>query len=658
MAGIPLLAAVVALYLLKLRRPSAPVGSLYLWESLTRDREANSLWQRLQVSWLLLLQLFALALLILALARPWVPSAKASGGSAIVVVDVSASMGASEGGLLDTRLKLAQEQAEKIVGNIADGGMLALITTAEHAQIAMPPTADKSKFRSVLAALQVEQAGTDMTEATDLARALAAQMPEPTLYIVSDGQFAPVDASVGAVPFPGKVSFVPVGSLRSNQGITALSLDHQAGAAGLSLFVQVTNSDPVTVSRRVDLSVDDQLWSARTVSVGAGATQEVVVEDVPLAGRVIEARLAGADALGSDDAAWTVNRASAPAAVLLVSGGNKFLELSMSMLPNVTLYKVSPQAYRADAAINGAPPDLTVLDADVLTSTLQALPSGNLLMLAPRSGTFAAAVSGVITSPVAAAGTLSALGAPANAVPGRDPLLKYVDLSGLHVEQAMLLHPAQGSRVVLGSDKGPLITADTTSPRKYAIIAFDLHSSDLPVQTAFPLLMRNLVTALLPDPTGGLPVTVKPGSVVLIDASLPGVDKVLVEDPSAKEWSYPVTHAPRLAYAETSRPGVYYVTQYAAGKIVEQEAFTVNLFSHDEAVLQPNSRPGMPRAEPAAPGKAGEPLADYRSEIWPQVAAVGLLVLLVEWFYAQRIALRRAIAEARARRAIRKAEHR
>src|SRR5207253_5287397 len=91
LAALPLIAIILALYLLKLRRPVAPVASLHLWGSLTRDREANTLWQRLRVSLLLLLQLLALVVLILALARPWVPSSEPVGQHVIVVVDVSAS---------------------------------------------------------------------------------------------------------------------------------------------------------------------------------------------------------------------------------------------------------------------------------------------------------------------------------------------------------------------------------------------------------------------------------------------------------------------------------------------------------------------------------------------------------------------------------------
>src|SRR5947207_711107 len=68
---LPLLAVVVVMYLLRLRRPETAVSSLFLWATLLRDQEANAPWQRLRANLLLLLQLLILLALILALARPW-----------------------------------------------------------------------------------------------------------------------------------------------------------------------------------------------------------------------------------------------------------------------------------------------------------------------------------------------------------------------------------------------------------------------------------------------------------------------------------------------------------------------------------------------------------------------------------------------------------
>src|SRR5439155_17793454 len=101
--------------------------------------------------------------------------------------------------------------------------------------------------------------------------------------------------------------------------------------------------------------------------------------------------------------------------------------------------------------------------------------------------------------------------------------------------------------------------------RKIGVLAFDVHDSDMALQTAFPLLVRNLVTSLLPLPAGGLPASVAPGETVGIDAPGKAVKQVLVEDPSVKEWTYQVpSGTPRVVFGETTQPGVYYVSYYGA----------------------------------------------------------------------------------------------
>src|SRR3954447_16427610 len=162
--ALPLLAIVLSLYLLKLRRPVAPVGSLHLWESLTRDREANSLWQRLHVSWLMILQLLVLIALILAVARPWVPSSEPVGRHSIIVVDVSASMGATDAETKGTRTRLqaAKDRAAELVDTLPQDGSATLITSDIHASVAVPATGDKSRLRDAISKLTPQASGTDI----------------------------------------------------------------------------------------------------------------------------------------------------------------------------------------------------------------------------------------------------------------------------------------------------------------------------------------------------------------------------------------------------------------------------------------------------------------------------------------------------------------
>jgi len=65
--GIP---AVVVLHLLKIRRRRAVVSSTLLWTDSLRDQQASAPFRRLKPTLLLLLQILAILLLALALARP------------------------------------------------------------------------------------------------------------------------------------------------------------------------------------------------------------------------------------------------------------------------------------------------------------------------------------------------------------------------------------------------------------------------------------------------------------------------------------------------------------------------------------------------------------------------------------------------------------
>ena len=69
--GLLFVPAVVAMYLLKLRRSETIVPSTLLWQRLVADVEANAPWQRLRRSLLFLLQLLLVVVLVLLAARPF-----------------------------------------------------------------------------------------------------------------------------------------------------------------------------------------------------------------------------------------------------------------------------------------------------------------------------------------------------------------------------------------------------------------------------------------------------------------------------------------------------------------------------------------------------------------------------------------------------------
>src|SRR5215218_5375782 len=95
-AGAVLLIGVAITYLLKPSRPSRRISSTLLWMAAYHELQARRPWRRVPPSVLLLLQILALAAIVLALARPYVLSSEATGPDAIVLLDVSASMQATD----------------------------------------------------------------------------------------------------------------------------------------------------------------------------------------------------------------------------------------------------------------------------------------------------------------------------------------------------------------------------------------------------------------------------------------------------------------------------------------------------------------------------------------------------------------------------------
>ena len=101
----------------------------------------------------------------------------------------------------------------------------------------------------------------------------------------------------------------------------------------------------------------------------------------------------------------------------------------------------------------------------------------------------------VLDPPAGSAAWVSAAAVPVQRIrPSGDEILRYVDLSNVHVREAVPLRPPPEARVLLDSDQGPLLAAWEEPNRRIVAFAFDLHDSDLALQPAFPILMQG------PDP--------------------------------------------------------------------------------------------------------------------------------------------------------------
>jgi Ca-activated chloride channel family protein len=146
--GLLFVPAVIAMYLLRLRRTETIVPSTLLWQRLAADVEANAPWQRLRRSLLFLLQLLLVVILALLAARPFVERPAGLARDIVLIVDTSASMGATD--VAPDRLAAARAAAMEALKDLPAGGKVSVIEAGRTARIVTSGTSDLGRVRQAI----------------------------------------------------------------------------------------------------------------------------------------------------------------------------------------------------------------------------------------------------------------------------------------------------------------------------------------------------------------------------------------------------------------------------------------------------------------------------------------------------------------------------
>ncbi|HUF06834.1 MAG TPA: BatA and WFA domain-containing protein [Candidatus Binatia bacterium] len=629
--GLLALPVIVAFYMLRLRRRDVPVGSTFLWQQLIRDVEANAPWQRLRFSWLLLVQLLIALVVVLAATRPYTASESDLAENVVLIVDTSASMATRTDD--EDRMASARERAAEVVGRLPQGGRVTVVAAADTASVLVSETDDHDAALGAIAGITATQLPGGLTDAFALASALAARDSDSTIVVVTD-------ASGGRLPEVGvgaPVLVERIGESDANQAIAALSALRRSGGAQLDLFVAVANPSATEATRRLEIYADGALVDARQLTIPAGQRAEALIGTVPAAARTVEARLAGSDALATDDRAFAIVPAGESTRALLVGGGSGYLENALALLPRLELYAVGTDGYAdalAEAEADGTPYGLVVFDGFVPAAPPDA---AALYVDPPRNGTFGS-VTGRVDGPLI------------DRTDPDDPLLRFVDLGSVHIGRAREVELADGVRAAVSTTGGdPLVAIGEQEGRRLALIGFDLDESDLPLQIAFPLLMSNLVEYLLPAEGGLIPSSMPLGESLTLRID-PRIERVRVTTDGEGVAETPVVGG------ELTLPGaqavglreIHAVSEDAALDGAEIGRTAVNLFDPDESDVAPGD-PLRIEDMGRVPADDGGTARATRNEWWWPLALAALALLALEWLLFHR-PTRRSLRRAFGRR--------
>ena len=594
---------IILLYMLKLRRKQVQVSSTFLWEQLLREQQANAPWQKLKRNLLLILQLLILAALIFALARPALQIPTVATGSVIVLLDVSASMNATD--ISPTRFESAKDSVTTIINGLNPASSLTLILVGETPEILIASESDKASLKSALNKAKVTQGSADWEAAFALAAgATRSDAIESTILIVSDGGLP----ESGLPSLPGEVQFLPIGESSDNLAISALALRPTQNTP--ELFAQVTNYSDEAKTILLSFYFGDTLFSARQLTISANSSESMTLDNIENTAGVYKAEISDPqnqkmDSLSIDDTAFAVYQTNASRRVLLVSKGNLFLEQALASLPNIQAFRALP-AEDGSIQIPEDPFDLYVFDGIIPAE----IPNGNLLFINPVSNSYFQ-VGGAFEQ-INSAEVIE------------HPLTRYLDWSNVHILKAKQVTLPTWADALVETDQGVLVFAGQANSQRVASIMFDLRESDLPLQIAFPILFSNLTNYLVPPSAFDATQSLKPGQSLNIIPP-PGTEQIIVSSPSGVGYSFP-NEAGGLKFTNTNELG-FYAVNFISQDSNSAEYFAVNLFDSAESNITPKDSIQIGQTE--ITHTVSEKIGQY--ELWNWLALLAILILMIEW---------------------------
>ena len=631
--GAALGGAMVLLYVLKLRRRRVEVPFAPLWAQVVEERQSTALFQHLKRLLSLLVQLTILALLVVALGDPrpdgsqgcgFAPPAPPPERHSLLLLDASASMASFQLG--QTRIQAAAREAHDLVDRMgANPAHRVMVATVDGTVRPLTLwTTDRRQVHDAIDAYLADGARdtpTDVDEALAMADQTLRGRADGEVVFVTDRAFPPVDAARAESL---RLRVVPVGSPGDNVGIEAFNVrPYLDDSLTYAIYYAVKNHTDRALKATLllyanerghaveDFVSDERIVASFALELPAAGILRDVVGDVGFEGSRLLARVVvdpaepTHDVFPRDDVAFALVPERHQTRVQLVTEGNLFLHASLFVRENVDFTVVSPEAY---AGPDGY--DVTVVDGVALDMTRP----GRYFLLDPRAGG-PFEVTGALEEP--------------EVVRTREghAILRNLKLVDLGIAEASVLEREKGD-VIVAAARGdvPLIMTrfDEVGQRAFAVVAFDIRKSLLPLNYAFPLLVVNVLNWFQPQPDGLVP-TYRAGTPLSVATTLPPGELVM-KGPGEAARSGARGVAGRV-HLLGDRIGIYHITPPADLESDAGLTLALNLLDADEGRISPQGE--YPAWEAPPPWTPPEP--PWPGTPWRVLLVGALAIVAIEW---------------------------
>jgi hypothetical protein len=604
--------AALALWLyLHHRRPQRRrVSTLRFWASVQPVAQPRR--RRLREPWALLAQVLFLLLLILALANlRWGVSFE--GRSVVVVLDTSIWSQVRPSGAtpwIDTE----RREAQRVVDSLPSADRVLMLPAQADAPPILPFTTDRGALRRAIAEAPTSSSVADIPRALEMGRAALGGSRRGLLVYVGPGmldeqQSRGLDQFRAAVANPDDNRGQPQFLVRlvggdapiENRGITHLSLRRDAAQPDLwHLLTQLKNYSDTKTNLVLKLSVSGQPLGQRTISLSPGELTNAENEFTWASGGLLQAEISPSDALAADDRA-VVNLPTFRMLRVAVFTGN-------SALPKDLLTVLASNPYlQTEVLTPGMTPDVSPDVAIYQGTSLPAKPRFNSIWF--LSGPASAA-----SHSVRVVGWNS-----------QHPVTRWVRTHDVSVRNPAEINMLPSDTILAsteGNPPAPLILAREQNGHRLLIIGFDPHTSNFPLQSAFPLLIAGGMEWMTHS------VDESADSVSTGELDLPGPATRIIA-PSGKD--VPFARKGQDVHLLATETGMYRVIAPSGAPGVAP-----NGASGGETSVAVNT-PLLPaqRMTPTAAETArveSEPFQQAGWDLWRWLVLLGIVALWLEWW--------------------------
>lgn len=452
---------IILMYILKQKFQEREVSSIFLWEQVLKDIEVNTPWQKLKKNLLLFMQLAAAFLIVFALTDPFVMLRGKSFESVILVLDNTGSMNAVYDD--NSRLEEAKKRAEKLVRSLSQGSKVSIITSAKEQKVEISASSDKNAVISKIKNIKPSNTAGNMEDSLSFVKSMAKQYENYRAVFYTD-------SPLNIKGINGQVDNV------SSYGVN-VSLDymsHSKDKDGIKAIVRINNRSNNSQTRDISLYGGDKLLNIKTVELKPMEVKTVYFEKIPENSTYLWAEINEKDALAEDNVVYDIVKQSKNQRVLLVSEKNVFIEKILSAINGIELYKTNTDDKLTEKY------DLYIYDG----ITPKELPKeGALLFINPQSNNPIVKIKGDIEG---AQGEFA-----------KHSVTKLLDKGSFTVAEMKSMElPYWGSELLKVNGKTAAFVGEDKG-RNIAVIGFDLHKSDFPLNHEFPIFMHNLVSYMV-----------------------------------------------------------------------------------------------------------------------------------------------------------------